>query len=173
LRLSVTERAFYSYLLRHSHLEGRRRLRFSISWLARGVRLPTGPARDALRRLLIRGVLRLMQRSRARHLIEVRLPGEIRAARGPAPPPRAVAHEVADFLESKALRQAIHARAAVAFIVCGAPRPSFAASTTSCRSPAAAALPTKTSSLAAWNATPRKGNAPPRISSAGSTASAA
>jgi hypothetical protein len=149
LRLSVTERAIYSYLLRHSHLEGRRRLRFSISWLARGVRLSTGPA------------------------IEVRLPEEIRAARGPAPPPRAVAHEVADFLESKALRQAIHARAAVAFIVCGAPRPSFAASTTSCRSPAAAALPTKTSSLAAWNATPRKGNAPPRISSPGSTASAA
>jgi 5-methylcytosine-specific restriction endonuclease McrA len=110
LRLSVTERAIYSHLLRHSHLEGRHRLRFSISWLARGVRLSTGPARDALRRLLTRGVLRLVQRSRAGHLIEVRLPEEIRAARGPAPRPRPAAHEAVDFLESKALRQAIHSR---------------------------------------------------------------
>ena len=110
LRLSVTERAIYSHLLRHSHLEGRPRLRFSISWLARGVRLSTGPARDALRRLLTRGVLRLVQRSRAGHLIEVRLPGEIRAACGPAPRPSPAAHEAADFLESKALRLAIHAR---------------------------------------------------------------
>ena len=110
LRLSVTERAVYSHLVRHSHLEGRHRLRFSISWLARGVRLSTGPARNAMRRLLARGALRLVQRSRTGHLIEVRLPQEIRAACGPAPPRSAVTREAADFLESKALRRAIHAR---------------------------------------------------------------
>jgi len=37
LRLSVIDRAVYSHLLRHSRLEGRARLRFSIPWLARGV----------------------------------------------------------------------------------------------------------------------------------------
>src|SRR5260370_27408689 len=39
LRLSITDRAVYSHLLRHSRLEGRARLRFSIAWLARGARL--------------------------------------------------------------------------------------------------------------------------------------
>ena len=110
LRLSVTERAVYSHLVRHSHLEGRHRLRFSISWLARGVQLSTGPARNAMRRLLARGALRLVQRSRTGHLIEVRLPDEIRTARAQAPGLRPAAHEAPDFLESKALRQAIHAR---------------------------------------------------------------
>jgi len=110
LRLSVTERAVYSHLVRHSHLEGRRRFRFSISWLARGVRLSTGPARNAMRRLLTRGALRLVQRSRVGHLIEVRLPEEIRTARAQAPRSRPAAQEATDFLESKALRQAIHAR---------------------------------------------------------------
>jgi 5-methylcytosine-specific restriction endonuclease McrA len=107
LRLSVTERAIYSHLLRHSHLEGRRRMRFSITWLARGVLLTDGPVRDSLRRLFTRGVLRLVQRSRAGHSIEVRLPEEIRAARGVLRP---VTNEAADVLESRALRQAIHAR---------------------------------------------------------------
>ncbi len=111
LRLSVTERAIYSHLLRHSRLEGRLRLRFSISWLARGARVSDGPARDTVRRLVAKGALRLVERSRAGHLIEVRLPEEVRAVRGKAPQPRAAAHEEgADFLENKAQRQAIHAR---------------------------------------------------------------
>jgi 5-methylcytosine-specific restriction endonuclease McrA len=107
LRLSVTERVIYFHLLRHSDLEGRRRMRFSISWLGRGVCLTEGPVRDSLRRLITRGILRLVQRSRAGHLIEVRLPEEIRAARWPLRP---VTKEAADVLESRALRQAIHAR---------------------------------------------------------------
>jgi hypothetical protein len=36
LHLSVFDRAVYSHLLRHSRLEGRPELRFSIQWLARG-----------------------------------------------------------------------------------------------------------------------------------------
>ena len=110
LRLSVIDRAVYSHLLRHSRLEGRRRLRFSIAWLARGARLSDSPTREALRRLIAHGALRLVQRSKAGHVVEVRLPDEIRAARHPARIPRAVDLEEADFLKTKALRQAIHAR---------------------------------------------------------------
>ena len=110
LRLSVTDRAVYSHLLRHSRLEGRPRFRFSIAWLARGARLSGGPARQAVRRLVARGALRLVERSRAGHVVEVRLPGEIRAARDPARLPRAVPLEDVDFLQTRALRQAIHAR---------------------------------------------------------------
>jgi hypothetical protein len=33
LRLSIIERAVYSHLLRHSRLEGKQRLQFSIDWL--------------------------------------------------------------------------------------------------------------------------------------------
>jgi 5-methylcytosine-specific restriction endonuclease McrA len=124
LRLSVTDRAVYSDLLRHSRLEGRLRLRFSIAWLARGACLSSGPVRDAVRRLVAQGALRLVERSRAGHLIEVRLPCEIRAAcpdrigtRNPAHLPdgqvrlpRAVNLEEADFLQTRALRQSIHSR---------------------------------------------------------------
>jgi hypothetical protein len=50
LRLSVFDRAMYSYLLRHSRLEGKQQLRFSILWLARGACLSTASARKAVRR---------------------------------------------------------------------------------------------------------------------------
>jgi 5-methylcytosine-specific restriction endonuclease McrA len=110
LRLSVIDRAVYSHLLRHSRLEGRRRLRFSIAWLARGARLSESPTRQAVRRLVAHGALRLVQRSKAGHVVEVRLPEEIRAARHPARISPAVNLEEADFLKTKALRLAIHAR---------------------------------------------------------------
>ncbi|HEV1994126.1 MAG TPA: HNH endonuclease signature motif containing protein [Candidatus Acidoferrum sp.] len=110
LRLSVVDRAVYSHLLRHSRLEGRPRLHFSIAWLARGARLSGGATRQAVRRLLVEGALRLVERSKTGHIVEVRLPGEIRAARDPARLPRPVSLEAADFMQSAALRQAIHAR---------------------------------------------------------------
>src|SRR5712664_3860748 len=81
LRLSITARAVYSQLLRHRRLEGRTRLRFSIAWPARGARLSTNPARWAVRRLIAHGALRLVERSKAGHLVQVRLPDEIRATR--------------------------------------------------------------------------------------------
>src|SRR5260370_33189075 len=90
LGLTLSERAVYSHLLRHSRLEGRLRLRFSILWLARGSRLSAGSVRLAVRRLAAKGALRLGELTRAGHVIEVPLPGEIRAvrpgrvARGPA-----------------------------------------------------------------------------------------
>jgi 5-methylcytosine-specific restriction endonuclease McrA len=116
LRLSITDRAVYSHLLRHSRLEGRARLRFSIAWLARGARLSTNPARWAVRRLIAHGALRLVERSKAGHVVEVRLPDEIRATRrrtigrrGARPLSRGIDFE-ADFLKTRALRRAIHLR---------------------------------------------------------------
>jgi predicted transcriptional regulator len=122
LRLSVIDRTVYSHLLRHSRLEGKLRLRFSLMWLARNIRLSTGPVRRAVRRLVAHGVLRLVQRNKTGHLAEVRLPGEIRALtlhrvenRAAARKARPGAHaavniEDVDFLQTRPLRKAIHAR---------------------------------------------------------------
>ena len=122
LRLSVIDRTVYSHLLRHSRLEGKLRLRFSILWLGRNIRLSTGPVRDAVRRLVSHGALRVVQRSKAGHVVEVRLPDEIRAVRLNRIESRAAAKEEGagaraavnleevDFLHTMTLRKAIHAR---------------------------------------------------------------
>jgi len=117
LKLSVFERAVYSHLLRHSRLEGKARVCFSIQWLARGACLTTGTVRKAVRGLLAKGALRLGERSRAGHTVEVRLPEEIRAVRegkitaeGAVSGPEMGNLEAADFLETRALREAIHRR---------------------------------------------------------------
>ena len=97
LRLSITDRAIYSHLLWYSRLEGRARLRFSIAWLAHGA-------------------LRLLERGKAGHVVEVLLPDEIRATRprrigrrAARPLPRGIDFEV-DFLKNSALRHRIHVR---------------------------------------------------------------
>ena len=87
LRLSTTDRVVYSHLVRHSRLEGELRLQFSILWLARGTRLSHNAVRWAVRRLVAQGVLRLVERSKAGHVVEVRIPNEVPAAR-PSPIPR-------------------------------------------------------------------------------------
>jgi 5-methylcytosine-specific restriction endonuclease McrA len=110
LGLSIIDRAVYSHLLRHTRLEGRTRLRFSIAWLARAARLSTNPVRNAVRRLADQGVLRLVARTKSGHVVEVRLPTEIPAARAPASLPRAASLEDTDFMKTRALRMAIHAR---------------------------------------------------------------
>ncbi len=112
LRLSPIDRAAYCYLLRHSRLEGRRELRFSIPWLARGVRVSAGSTRPAVRRLIEKGALRLLERTKAGHVAEVRLPDEIPTAReiGALRLGRKDHLEEMDFLQSSALREAIHAR---------------------------------------------------------------
>jgi len=74
LGLNLTERVVYAHLLRHSRLEGKRQLRFSIVWLARSVRLSDQPARHAVRSLAAKGALRLVDRTLAGHLVEVFLP---------------------------------------------------------------------------------------------------
>ena len=124
LGLSLIDRVVYSHLLRHSRLEGKRRLRFSIRWLARGLRLTQNPVRDSVRWLATRGVLRVVERSKAGHVVEMLLPDEIRAVAGarialpsaPATLPRRrfkierVNIDEADFLRTRALRNSIHAR---------------------------------------------------------------
>jgi hypothetical protein len=117
LHVSVLERAVYSYLLRHSRLEGRLELQFSILRLARGACISTWAARKAVRGLVSKGAMRLAERSKAGHFVKVHLPEEMRtiraggmAAGAAMSVPRAEDLEEADFLESTALREAIHAR---------------------------------------------------------------
>jgi 5-methylcytosine-specific restriction endonuclease McrA len=122
LRLSVIDRAVYYHLLRHSHLEGKGRCRFSMASLGRGTRLTREPVRRAIRRLIDHGVLRLVQRNRRGHVLEVRLPEEIRAAKLHVPhdsePPDPPSLEEIDFMQTKALREAIHAREAERCFYC-------------------------------------------------------
>ncbi len=116
LLLSLTERTIYSYLLRHSHLEGKRELQFSIAWLARGVRFSNATTRKVVRGLARHGVLRLVERSKRGHAVEVRLPEEIRfsgaedAGSGNGQAYVVVKIEDEDFLRTPRLRQAIHNR---------------------------------------------------------------
>ena len=116
LKLDVIEHVVYFHLLRHTRLEGKVRLRFSIPWLARGVMLSNAPAREAMRRLADKGVLRLIERSNIGHLVEVRLPREVCAAHrkketsGQSKLRREADIEKMDFLRTRELRQAIHAR---------------------------------------------------------------
>jgi 5-methylcytosine-specific restriction endonuclease McrA len=117
LRLSVIDHVVYIHLVRHSRLEGRRRLRFSILWLARNIHLSGGPTREAVRRLAGHGALRLIERSKAGHVAEVRLPEEIPGVRARAKRARKAARlsgangiEDVDFLKTVELRRAIHAR---------------------------------------------------------------
>ena len=117
LNLGLADRAVYSHLVRHSRLEGKFQFRFSIAWLAEGARLCPETVRPAVRRLVDQGALRLLERSKEGHLVEVFLPDEIPAAQPdagedgevvPQTPP--VSLEEVDFFKTPLLREAIHAR---------------------------------------------------------------
>jgi hypothetical protein len=119
LRLPVIDHVVYMHLLRHSHLEGKRRFRFSILWLSRNINLTMRPTRDAVRRLAAQGVLRLVERnSMAGHVVEVRLPDAVRGVRAKAASREREAMRKADpsdieeldFVKTLELRRAIHAR---------------------------------------------------------------
>jgi hypothetical protein len=115
LRLSVIDRAVYSYLLRHSHLEDRPRLRLTVAWLANGTRLCTGTTRKSLHRLFDKGALRLVECAKSGHVVHVRLPEEIRGVRlgkiaSPVPIVPAAKLEETDFHQDRTLRRFIHAR---------------------------------------------------------------
>ena len=119
LDLCLADRAVYSHLVRHSRLEGKRQFRFSIAWLAESARLCKMTARPALRRLVDHGALRILERSKAGHLVEVHLPEEIPDLWGdpgeagkaaPAAKTLAASLEEVDFFKTPELREAIHAR---------------------------------------------------------------
>jgi hypothetical protein len=125
-KLSTTDRSVYSHLFRHSHLEGQRRLHFSIAWLATGSGLTAAPARESVRRLASYGIVRMLERSRKGHIVEVRLPSEVHSsplpvsdpqsassvqyARGLQPPNDPADLEQINFLKDAAHRRAIHDR---------------------------------------------------------------
>jgi DNA-binding GntR family transcriptional regulator len=99
LNFSLADRAVYSHLFRHSRLEGKLQFQLSIPWLARGVGVSSKTARDAVRRLIARGVLHLVERNtQAHHVVRLRLPSEVRAIRA------AVNLEEEDFLRTRPLR---------------------------------------------------------------------
>jgi HNH endonuclease len=117
LKLSVLDRAVYSHLLRHSRFEGKLRLRFSILWLAHNLGITARRARESVRRLVDKEVLRLVERSNIGHLVEVRLPREVPAARDGrtgigrrARLQGEVNLDELDFMRTPALRRCIHAR---------------------------------------------------------------
>ena len=125
LRLSTTDRAVYYHLLRHSRLEGKSRLHFSVIWLARNLGLTEDTVRAALRRLVQHRALRLVKRSKAGHVMDVRLPEEVPGARRSrtqtqvtVPSPDCGSLEEVDFMRTPQLRQAIHSREGRACFYC-------------------------------------------------------
>src|SRR5216684_9412281 len=125
LGLNVWDRAVYSYLLRHSLVVGKRRLHFAVLPVARDLGISSGPVRLAIRRLDELGALRLLERSKTGHLVEMRLPEKIRAVRPAkngasqaAEEPPASTLETTDFLKTWALRKTIHDRERGACFYC-------------------------------------------------------
>jgi hypothetical protein len=136
LGLTVKERAVYSYLLRHSLVVGKLRLQFAVMAMARTLALSIGAARQAVRRLDELGALRVLERDKTGHLVEMRLPEKIRALRGgkngasmgvggvgavgvgTTGAPAASTLETRDFLKTWALRKTIHDREGGACFYC-------------------------------------------------------
>jgi 5-methylcytosine-specific restriction endonuclease McrA len=125
LGLTVWDRAVYSYLLRHSLVVGKLRLHFAVLSVARYLGLSNGPVRQAVRRLDELGALRLLERSKTGHLVEMRLPEQIRAIRPgrngasrDAGEPPASTLEATDFLKTWSLRKTIHDRERGACFYC-------------------------------------------------------
>lgn len=108
-----------THLFRHSHLEGKTDVQFSLEKLAIGTAMSRSGAREALRRLEARGVLRLIRHSyQARHVARLNLPWEVRGARAARNTSAQSAFkaryradmEKVDFLRYQNLRRSIHQR---------------------------------------------------------------
>ena len=119
LNFSVYDRAVYSHLFRHSRLVGKLDVQFSLDRLALGAGMSRSGARQALRRLEARGVLRLVRHSyQARHVVRLNLPSEVRGVRAAKNASARSAFvtryradiEKVDFLRYQNLRRSIHQR---------------------------------------------------------------
>ena len=117
LRLSMAERALYYHLLRHSRLEGRRVAHVSKRSLCRGVGCAFMTVHRHLRTLAEKGCVRILERGRVGHAIEVLTPGEIAgglpAAAAPAPD-----LESMDCFRNQRMRSAILRREQYACFYC-------------------------------------------------------
>jgi predicted DNA-binding transcriptional regulator len=178
LGLTVIDRTVYLHLLRLTRMEGKRRLRFSILGIAPRLGLSGAPVREAVRRLMDKGVLRLIERSNIGHLVEVLLPSEVRGPRasrtedgGSKLRPGTNLEEV-DFLRTRELRLAIHEREGgkCAFIACGKRPAGATAWITWCPRWRAGAIRTATWFPAVWTATGKRGLRRREIFCAGCTA---
>ena len=112
LRVTMIERAAYYHLARHSRLEGKRRLKFSILWLAQGTRLATTTVRDAVRSLAAKRAIHIVERSQEGHVVEVLAPEEMPSCQKAAPGEEVLDVEAANFLENKELRETLFRREA-------------------------------------------------------------
>ena len=115
LRLTPTDRVVYEHLLRHSRFDGKRRLLFSILGVAPKLILSHGSVRKSVRRLISLGALSLLARSKAGHLVDVRLPQEIPGggasiARRSSALDNHASLEDMDFLQTPARRHLLHMR---------------------------------------------------------------
>jgi hypothetical protein len=77
LRLGMAERAIYYHLLRHSRAEGRRQVQLSKRRLCRGVGCAFMTVHRHLAALAEKGCVRIQDRGRAGHRMEVFIPAEI------------------------------------------------------------------------------------------------
>ena len=77
LSLYHSDRSVYFYLVRHSRLAGRRKLNTAYRTLSRGVGLSRSTLRNVLRRLIAKGLVRILNRSYRGIYVEVLLPREI------------------------------------------------------------------------------------------------
>ena len=137
LGLTVKDRAVYCYLLRHSLVEGKVRVQFAVTALARILGLSVGLTRHAVRRLDELGALHVLERNKTGHYVEMRLPEKIRAIRpgkngalffmgakgttravGAAGEAPAATLETTDFMKTWALRKSIHDRERGACFYC-------------------------------------------------------
>jgi len=115
LNLTVIDRTVYYHLLRHTHWEGKLRLRFMVMGIGAQLGLSRTPVRSSLRRLASHGLLRIVERNYNGTVAEVRLPSELRAV-GACPAgkrgkrPDGVDLDGMDFLRTESLRQSIRAR---------------------------------------------------------------
>jgi len=113
LKLTVIDRTVYYHLLRHSRFQGEVRLRFTLAGLGTKLGLSRRPVQNAVRRLGNHGLLQLVDRDYNGHLVEVRLPSEVRAPRARRASRTAKLSpdlDGMDFFNTKSLRQTIHAR---------------------------------------------------------------
>jgi len=62
LTFNVHDRAVYSFLIRQTYLEGKRKLQFSLGWMGHFPGSSKTGARNALRRLVAKGVVQLVLR---------------------------------------------------------------------------------------------------------------
>jgi predicted DNA-binding transcriptional regulator len=78
LHLALAERVLYFHLTRKTRLSGKRKARTSVGEIAQDLRLCKETVRATLHRLAQKGVLRILESGYGGHLLEVRLPREIR-----------------------------------------------------------------------------------------------